>query len=46
MAFKPGAECVRLGSPARERLGAMEGEDVARARIGIAFVAEESFDAR
>ena len=43
--LQPGAEGVRLGGPLGERLGAMEGEHAAGARCGIAFVAEERFDA-
>ena len=40
-----GAQGVGLSSPFGERLGTMKGEDAAGAGSGIAFVAEESFDA-
>ena len=43
--LQPGAECVGLGGPFGEGLGAVEREDAARARRRIAFVAEEGFDA-
>ena len=43
--LQPGTQRVRLRGPFDERLGAMEGEDAAGARRGIAFVAEESFRA-
>ena len=40
-----GAQRVRFGDPLGERLRAMKGEDTAGARVGIARVAEERFDA-
>jgi len=39
------AEGVGLGGAGGERLGSVEGEDAAGARVRVAFVAEERFDA-
>ncbi len=39
------AQGVGLFEPLRERLGAMEGEDAARARMRVALVAEVGLDA-
>ncbi len=39
------AERVGLFEPLRQRLGTVEGEDSARARVRIAFVAEVGLDA-
>ena len=39
------AQGVRFFEPVGERFGPVEGEDAARARMRVAFVAEESLDA-
>src|SRR5207244_4891174 len=41
---EPGAKGVRFGGPRGECFRAMKREDAARARLGVAIIAKESFD--